>query len=355
MSRLRRDWRAGRLAEAELAVIDRLVPGWNRSPEAKRVAAHAERVAEYRRFRDTQGRTPGAEADDPVEAGLYAWMASRRSAAYAGKITGVERELLDRELPGWDQPRLWAAEGRARKHASRALDYRQFLDSNGRRPSEQAAGADERALARWMTRRRKAARARKLAASHKDGLDEVLPGWDDESATGRGSALRPPSSGVLEDRIEWHVKRALEYKRFEQVRGRKPRARSGNADERSLAQWLDDRRLRLHAGEMGESERSAISGSLPGWDAPSGRPPQGDLLRRPFGTMLRELERILAAGGGIPAYGHPVGRWLATQRRLASRGELDPEQVTALDRACPRWRLTREDGVDVEAQSDRSA
>jgi hypothetical protein len=221
----------------------------------------------------------------------------------------------------------------------RAHAWLAFIEANGRQPGNKPdAPSSESALYYWLNKHRKAESEGTLKAEVRAVLDQIAPAWREPS-----DPTRPNP--------ELHAQRAYEYLTFTIKFGRTPSQVATGRAERTLQHWLSNQRATLAAGRMHPEVREAISAVLPGWDAPTGKPPRARSTVQPFAARLEALREYLALNDGLlpPLNGDDdataLGRWLRQQRLRLERGELKRARRRALDDLLPTWH--------VESRSDQ--
>jgi hypothetical protein len=203
-----------------------------------------------------------------------------------------------------------------------ATALRAFVDAHGRLPgSGDAAGHEERRLARWVKSQREAEHAGRLLARRAAWLDEWLPGW------------RSPRTQT------WHtaaVAVGLHLARF----GEYPSASAADPETRRLGTWLRTQRRARRAGRLAADREEWLALNLPYWDAP--------VAETWFGAaglvadFVAEHERMPRADADPDEA--RLARWVRTQRGAERAGRLDDEQRAWLDATVPAWRSTRDAG-----------
>ncbi len=160
-------------------LLDTQLPGWDELHTlAERFEANvAHAAAQVARL----GRIPRGRAGDVDErrAGVFLGhcrRAIRGQGHMAGAWTPQRKALLDRHVPGWDDPRGSAFEANVAHAAAQVARL-------GRIPRGQAGDVDERKSGVFLDRCRSSARGKGNSAGawtpqRKALLDERVPGWD---------------------------------------------------------------------------------------------------------------------------------------------------------------------------------
>lgn len=160
-----------RVSAERRAELDRLVPGWDKSPEDKWTDA-LDYVA---RYFTKHRRLPSSESQDPVIRYHGHWVAGQRKRCEPGRAA-----RLDAAIPGWNNGRnldqLWQR---------RLEDCSAFLVDNGRLPrGGKTASTAELKLVQWIDGQRRLASPVRQAI-----LDDRLPGWRERKRTVRLTEL----------------------------------------------------------------------------------------------------------------------------------------------------------------------
>jgi hypothetical protein len=142
------------------------------------------------------------------------------------------------------------------------------------------------------------------------------------------------------------MKRMQQLVAFVQETGRYPSRRSGSELERTLAAWLDRRRLEARTGALSPTFRDGLA-VLPAWQTP----PRAEVHEKRWQERLQALIRYRATGHEWPRHKahvsgeeHELGIWLHSQRCKLRTGELSPEKTEMLDSQVPGWRVGRRRG-----------
>ena len=152
-----------------------------------------------------------------------------------------------------------------------------------------------------------------------------------------GTTCRPsPSSLARMDEITAWI----------EAKGRLPRERAENKEERSMARWLSDRRREAAQGTLHAAYGENLA-RLPGWD----RNPRTALEEAKWHLRLAQLVDFREEGNDWPRHKkcdsereHTLGVWIHSQRQKHRRGELEAEKVKRLDTAVPGWQAGRTRG-----------
>lgn len=315
------------------AYLDAHIPGWETPGHD---ANFRQRVVEYAKFVQWQGRRPMMSSTDRHEKSLATFMHNVRSSIDGPRNVRLDderRRLLDAHVPGWDDSR---ADARFRDQAHA---YSGFVRSHARRPRLKAPDRAERSLAVFMKHVRAAANGTgemRLVGKRRAILDELVPGWEGSPADAR------------------FRQRVLDYADFVATRGFPPRRRAEDATEQGLRSWLNNvRAAKAGTGTMSlNSERyDLLDEHIPGWSGRTGEgqaspsrmldQPDADAPRlKPSNTKFRG--RAAACGAFVTVHG----------RRPSSRSK-DPAESSLgrfLDRARDGGHLTGHPGADRERQ-----
>lgn len=207
------------------AILDATIPGWRGTHPGHR--NWEESFTLLRAFVSGNDRLPKKSGGE--EGRLGNWIDDQRRRASAG-----QRARLDAEFPGWDAPVF--------PFDARLEEVKAFHAATGRLPRMCDTG-DARALAQWVSAQRQYASPVRRAA-----LESLFPGW----------------CITLEE--QWETTLAG-YVAFIEANGCRPRNRSGDADEVSLARWMFKQR-RNATGDRA----SRLDAAVPGWRLPARRP-----------------------------------------------------------------------------------
>jgi hypothetical protein len=153
------------------------------------------------------------------------------------------------------------------------------------------------------------------------------------------AARKPQAIGQARERLD-------QLAAFVQETGRYPSRSSGDAEERTLAGWLQRRRREAADGTLAPVYLQGLA-VLPGWQGT----PRAVADEARWQDRLTALSEYLASGQDWPRHKatvtgleHELGVWLHIQRFKHRRGELDPARAQALDAAVPGWRTGRTRG-----------
>jgi hypothetical protein len=150
-----------RVAPRRRAILDRRIPGWDRTFEDR----WADALDYVARYRAEQGRFPSTTSSDPDEKFHGEWLSTQRKG---GGGTPSRTTALNLRIPGWQNGRdgsVW--EGQFDECLA-------FLSAEGRLPAQAAdASLEERGLANWIINQRRVNKNSDRLAS----LDAQLPGW----------------------------------------------------------------------------------------------------------------------------------------------------------------------------------
>ncbi|MFD0046975.1 hypothetical protein ACFVGV_17475 [Pseudarthrobacter scleromae] len=119
-------------------------------------------------YKESKGVWPSTRSRDQDVYLLAKWLVGQRVACRAGLMPASRKELLDHEVPGWNETFQETWERTAKEIAA-------FRTNNGRMPSGVSKDNAERRLSRWLDDMR---RGRGMSPERKVFLDGVLPGWD---------------------------------------------------------------------------------------------------------------------------------------------------------------------------------
>lgn len=138
-----------------------------------------------------------------------------------------------------------------RKSLERMAELVALVQGSGRYPSTKSIAVDERALAAWLNRRRKEARAGTLLPALRDGLN-VLPGWLDVTR-------------AANDEARWQERLAglVAYRRSGQDWPRHKATIEGL--EHELGVWLHTQRYKARRGDLAPAKIGALDARAPGW------------------------------------------------------------------------------------------
>lgn len=120
-------------------------------------------------FYADRGAWPSPVSPRGYERALGIWLNSQRVDSARGAMDSFRREVLDRELPGWE---VTAEES----WLTRAREASDFVLLNGRQPSADG-GTGERAIALWLATNQNLDRIHVLREDRADWLDGHCPGW----------------------------------------------------------------------------------------------------------------------------------------------------------------------------------
>lgn len=233
----------------------------------------------------------------------------RLSAAYAARLES---------LPGW----AWsAAEARWEQNFTALAAYAAIHGHTDPPPTLLSDSGD--AVAEWVRRMRKVARAGRLESARAARL-EALPGWSTAPRRGEKRGWDPNFDELLAYVAEHgHASPPQSY-----------RTPAGTA----LGVWVSNQRKEYRNGSMARNEphRIARLESLPGWrwntfDA---------LWENGFSEPQRyatEHGTATPVKGFVAASGHKLGQWAQDQRRNYRRGQLAEHRAQRLE-TLPGWR-----------------
>ena len=125
-----------------------------------------------------------------------------------------------------------------------------MVQKSGRYPVGNASDVSERALAKWLQRRRRDAANGCLARVFREGLD-VLPGWEDARA-------KPHD-------VTWQKRLAALGAYRASSPGWPPDGVSSGREECELVAWVHKQRIRLLRCELDKAKADALDEVLPGW------------------------------------------------------------------------------------------
>ncbi|WP_396125304.1 helicase associated domain-containing protein [Arthrobacter sp. CJ23] len=127
-----------------------------------------------------------------------------------------------------------------------------FMSREGRTPSSASAEAAERAIARWVSAQRTAARRGMLMAAQRKSLD-AIGRWQEFSIVFRNAA-------AWDLRVQHLVAYWSEQQRW-------PSCKTYvNEAERSLGIWLHVQRQRVSQGTLADTRRMSLDEATPGWN-----------------------------------------------------------------------------------------
>lgn len=128
--------------------------------------------------------------------------------------------------------------------------------------------------------------------------------------------------------------------------GRYPSRNAIEKSERTLAAWLQRRRVEARNGRLAPAFRDGLA-EVPDWEGT----PRKVADDAKWEDNLGALVAYRAAGLDWPRHKppasseeHGLGIWLHAQRYKLHRGQLDAAKVNALDSATPGWRTGRRRG-----------
>lgn len=154
-------------AEPFLRILNERIPGWD-TPRRRTSPPFAEGVKAVKTYRATHGAWPSCRSRDEGVFLLATWLKNQKIAFRAGNMAPAKRELLDNEVPGWNETFQETWERTAREIAA-------FRTNNGHMPSGVSKDNAERRLSRWLDDMR---RGRGMSPERRVFLDGVVPGWD---------------------------------------------------------------------------------------------------------------------------------------------------------------------------------
>jgi len=154
------------LSPAYRAILDDRIPGWD-NPVRLRETVFIRRVQDLKVYRDAYGTWPTSRSRDEFVASLAFWFGNIRVAGREDTLPARHRQLLDTQVPGWNDSVEQTWERTAHEIA-------EFSSRTGHMPSSISPEHSERRLARWMSDKR---RGRNMTPARAALLDEVLPGW----------------------------------------------------------------------------------------------------------------------------------------------------------------------------------
>ena len=316
--------------------------------------------------------------------------------------------MLDEEAPGWREP-AGTSNANVELHSTRAKEYRAFVDSHRRPPSQTSQDQEERRLHHWLTNQRSALTEGRMHQETRAAISAELPGWDAPSGRPRrapvpkvtfeeriieldsylaaNDGLLPPSNGGRPEEAglgpwlryqarllnrgaldasrrekldrcapgwagktrndsKWEV-RAAELEAFVKSEGRLPRSTKYDDAERSLHAWL----RRARDGELTEEQEAHLDASIPGW--------RGGPVPDSWADRVREIEEFVEQHGHFPrasgatAEESRMGYWLTRQRGARKKGKLAPEAAAMLTSALPGWEKPNPSRVSSERDSVR--
>jgi hypothetical protein len=160
-------------------------------------------------------------------------------------------------------------------------------------------------------------------------------------ARGADPDLEPGRRGAAASRPSRVTGRGLELMRelisMVEETGRYPSRNAKSTAERSLAVWLQRRRIDARAGRLAPAFREGLA-VLPGWEGK----PRVEADEERWHRRLEELRAYRAAGNDWPRHKavitgqeHELGIWLHSQRFKHRRGDLKAGKAAALDAAVP--------------------
>lgn len=164
------------LTPARLDALDSVHPEWRRGERAKTPGQieFNQTVSQVRDFLLREGRYPAPSEPNGN------WLKSVRSSRWiAEKLTGDERAVLNRELPGWDLKRPLRNRKPFEDHIEGVVSFRA---KHGRFPyRSEPEGVWFASVRRYIV----------ITPERKRMLDARLPGWDAELPRSRGKKIRP--------------------------------------------------------------------------------------------------------------------------------------------------------------------
>jgi hypothetical protein len=137
-----------------------------------------------------------------------------------------------------------------------------WVSVEGRLPNGHSADRGERAMARWLSRRRRESAEGNLDPTYSSGLSRV-PGWLENRRE-------------VEDEARWHH-RLAQLVDFREEGNDWPRHRKTDSDrEHSLRVWIHTQRYKRRRGELDLRKLKLLDEAVPGWQAgrTRGRPPR---------------------------------------------------------------------------------
>jgi hypothetical protein len=125
-----------------------------------------------------------------------------------------------------------------------------MVQKSGRYPIGNAEDVSERALAKWLHRRRQDAASGCLARVFREGLD-VLPGWEDVRT-------KPHD-------LTWKQRLAELAAYRASSREWPPQDTDSSPEERELLAWVHKQRIRLLRCELDKAKADALDDVFPDW------------------------------------------------------------------------------------------
>lgn len=281
-----------------------------------------ERASAWSTFVELNSRQPGNKPDAPQsESALYYWVNRHRRAVAKGTLNAEICIALDEVDPTWREA-TDPTKANPALHAGRAADYRAFIESHGRRPSQLAHHPRELKLHQWMANQRAALATGHLSVEVQAAISATLPDWD---APSRKASREFVSVVPFEERLA--VLRAY----MDANSGLLPPSKGGG--DGSLGRWLAQQRRLWRRGELKRSRKRALDGLTLTWMHDSRNEGKWNL-------RVAELAVFVEAKGQLPrntrqdeAEGQ-LSAWMQAQRSA----QLSDDQTTKLDLTVPSWR-----------------
>lgn len=283
--------RAGRaMTDYRRIELNRALPGWDTSLEAKWLAA-LDYVAA---FHARNARMPSSTTDDEVERFHGRWIVAQRRAE---NLSPARQQALDSRLPAWRRTL-------EDKWLERLEAVEAFFARHGKAPSSTSADPEEATLGIWW---RHVKKGKGTDPGRVAVLDARLPHW------------RQNQDGVWAARLEEVLAFYRDHCRF-------PDGAASDPQERVLGNWLRNAR---NPAESRAAERLAtLDTRLPFWR----------LTKREVWTrQLDAVAAFVAAQGRFPSAASDDAdesfhrRWLDLQQGSRAKSAV-------LDRQMPGWR-----------------
>lgn len=217
------------ISEERAKLLNRHVPGWDDPREAR----WKKRFEEVSSFKETEGHLPAAGKESTTVSSYGRWLVYQRKNEH--KLPAHRIEALDRMDPNWRDPNplAWS------KNVDRAVDVVKKL---GRFPTWGSQDPDDHRVAEWLSSQR--THYNRMTREQVRELDSRLPGWNH----GREHAWRA--------HLAWTSD-------FVNRNGRFPSQHSNNMIEASHAAWV--RAQRRADTNLTDIREAMLDESLPGW------------------------------------------------------------------------------------------
>lgn len=171
---------------------------------------------------------------------------------------GYHLVIARRQDPGLEAEHQAAAGAAPVPHPSptelaRMDEFIAWVKAEGRLPRDRSGQRSERAMARWLSRRRREAAEGALDPAYRDGLAHA-PGWLGNRRD-------------TEDEARWHH-RLAQLEDFRHEGNDWPRHKDCNSErEHTLGVWIHTQRYKRRRGDLDPAKVKLLDAAVPGWQA----------------------------------------------------------------------------------------